>query len=325
MKDLYTEIILRLKSSPGYVTRDELGKACGVGSCDVLQAVETLRSRGYRIDEIPGEGYRLVAAPDLIDACEIKTALADSGLAREVHVFTSVTSTNDVGARLAKQGADHGTVVVAEEQTEGRGRLGRRWESPPGLGLWFSLVLRPDLDARASSAVSLVCALGVAVALRKRYGIKADVKWPNDVVVGPRKICGILTEADFTDGRASLMILGFGLNVLHVLNDFPPELRGKATSIRLETNRRVGRAKLLAEILGAVEEKYAIFSSEGFVNLRRELLALSPLIGKVTRVVTGGGEVEGTALGIDDTGALVLRTESGQLRSVIAGDIVRVG
>ena len=323
MKDLEAGVVLGLRSASGYVTRAELARALAASARDVAKAVGALRLRGYRIDEVPGEGYRLLGAPDALDHLEADLAFRD--LVRgEVHILSKVGSTNDVAARLAREGAPDGTLVMAEEQTEGRGRLGRKWCSAPGLGLWFSLVLRPHLGARRSALVSLVGALGIATALRGEWGVQAEIKWPNDVVVGARKICGLLSEGEFRGGRVSFMVLGVGLNALHRKLDFPPDIRARATSVRLESAREVRRPELLASVLRAVEARYLALGSVGFEKMRRELLALSPLVGKMTRVLTGDREFEGTVVDLDENGALVLRLESGHLKSIVAGEVVRV-
>jgi BirA family biotin operon repressor/biotin-[acetyl-CoA-carboxylase] ligase len=322
--DPETQIILKLRSSAGYLTREELGMASGAGRAGAGRLVERLRDRGYRIDEVPGEGYRLVSSPDTLDACEVTAELRMASLANPVHAFASVDSTNDVASSLAGEGAPEGTTVVAEEQTGGKGRRGRRWHSPEGLGLWFSFILRPDLPARRSACLSLVAAASVASLLRTSCGVNGSVKWPNDVVVGPRKICGILTESEFAGDRVDFVVVGVGLNVLQRPADFPRDLRDAATSIRIESGRLFRRARLLADALVAFGARYKIFQSEGFGPIREELLGLSPLVGKFARIATGRGEIEGTAVDIDETGALILRTESGQLRSIIAGDVVRV-
>ena len=323
MQDLETEIILKLRSS-GYLTREELGGSSGAGKASVGRMIERLRKRGYRIDEIPGEGYRLVSSPDALDACESTAELRSAGLTNPVSAFESVDSTNDVAGSLARDGAPDGTIVVAEEQTGGRGRLGRRWHSPRGLGLWFSLVLRPDVEARQSACLSLVAAASVASALKAGCGVKASVRWPNDVVCGSKKICGILTESEFVGGKLDFVVIGVGLNVHQQVSDFPRDLRTSATSVAIECGRPVRRARLLADVIAAIRDRYATFASEGFGPARKELLSLSSLIGKFTRVATGTGDIDGTAVDIDESGALVLRTESGHLRTIIAGDIVRV-
>lgn len=325
MNDPETEIVLRLKSSPRYVTADELAEASGESRGRVLVLVEGLRSRGYRIDEVPGEGFRLVTSPDVLTAAEIRSVLKGRLLGSSIHVYASVDSTNDVAWDLARDGAAEGTLVVADVQTGGRGRLGRKWDSPGGVGLWFSLVLRPDIEARRSCLIPLIGALGVAYALRGAYGIQAAVKWPNDVVVGPRKICGILAESELRAGRTGFIVMGVGVNVLQGRDDFGPDLGCTATSVRLETGREVRRAEALAEVLLAVEERYLRFRAEGFGQLRKQLLVLSPLIGKCTKVRTGRREVEGTALDIDENGALILRTDSGHLLTIVAGDVALTG
>jgi BirA family biotin operon repressor/biotin-[acetyl-CoA-carboxylase] ligase len=324
MKDLEASVVLGLKSASGYITRAELAGALGTSTREIAKAVGALRLRGYRIDEVPGEGYRLLSAPDALTEHEIRAALRGSRLKGEVHVFDAVASTNDVALSLARKGAGEGTLVVAEEQTEGRGRLRRRWCSAPGLGLWFSLVLRPDLEARRSALVSLVGALGVATALRQEWGVKAQIKWPNDIVVGAKKICGILSEGEFEDDRVRFMVLGIGLNALHGRQDFPADIRARATSVRLESAHETRRLALLASVLRAIEARYHALGSDGFGHMRSELLLLSSLVGKMTRVVTGDSELEGTVVDLDENGALVIRLESGHLKSVVAGEVVRV-
>ena len=321
MSDLETGIVLVLKSSSRYVTREEIAAGIGAAAVDVESAVEELRSRGYRIDEVPGQGYRLIEVPARLDGCELRTALQTRLVGREIFPFGQVTSTNDVAFSLARSGSPEGTLVIAEEQTRGRGRLGRDWDSPPGLGLWFSVVLRPGIAVHESSTVSLSVALAVAAVLRDSYAVDARIKWPNDVLVGPRKICGILTEAEFCGDSVEFIVVGVGLNVLHMRSDFPEGLENVATSISIESSREVDRVDVIARLLSAVEENYLRLCEEGFESIRRDILPLSSLMGNMTRVRTGnGGRVEGVAVDIDGTGALILRTENGLTEKVVAGD-----
>ena len=318
-------IVRRLKASRRYVTADELAEASGKPRRALPGLLAGLRSQGYRIDEVPGEGFRLVTSPDALTAAEIRAELGSGLLGSRIHARRSVASTNDEAFDLARAGAPEGTLVVADAQTGGRGRLGRKWDSPAGMGLWFSLVLRPDVEARQSCLISLVGALGVASALRKVYGVGAAVKWPNDVVVKSRKICGILAETELKAGRTRFIVMGVGVNVLQGPEDFGPDLAKSATSLKIETGRAVKRARVLADLLGALEEKYLQYLAEGFGEARKQLLALSPVVGKYARVRTGHKEVEGTALDIDENGALILRTDSGHLLTIVAGDVVRTG
>jgi len=275
-------------------------------------------------DGAPGEGREPAGGADVLDEAGIRTALAGSRLAREVHIFERVVSTNDQALALARSGAGEGNLVVADRQTGGRGRQGRPWHSAPGLGLWLSLVLRPALEARRSTLVSLAGALGIATTLRQGWGIRAGVKWPNDVVVDGRKICGLLSEGEFSGDSIRFLVLGIGLNALHGREDFPAELAGRATSVALESGRQVRRLELLADVVRAVEAKYFYLEARGFDGIRRELLLVSPLMGKVARVVTAAGELEGTVVDLDENGALVLRLGGGHLKSIVAGEVVRV-
>lgn len=237
-----------------------------------------------------------------------------------VHVFGTLASTNDTAVALGRDAAPEGTLVVADRQTQGKGRLGRRWDSRPGLGLWFSVILRPAMNARHASALSMVGALGVASALRGDYNLPAEVKWPNDVMVGQRKICGVLSEGVITGDAVDFAVLGVGLNVLHGEADFPEDLRGKATSVRLETGKAVARLEALASVAAALESRYLLFKARGFAGVRPALLEVSALVGKPVVVTSGSVRVEGTAAGIDDEGALVLRTAGGD-RRVWAGEV----
>ncbi len=325
MLDPEVQIVLSLKSSERYLTRDELSRLSGVGLPEVAVAIGELTARGYRIDEVPGEGYRLLATPEGLDGSDLKTALRGSRLGREILTFGRVGSTNDIAIALARGGADEGTVVIAEEQTRGRGRLRRRWHSPPGSGLWFSVILKPPLAASDSTKVSLSGALGVARALQECYGVRARLKWPNDVVVGTRKICGILTECEFIEDRVSFVVMGIGLNVLSRQADFAEEIRGIATSLKIEAGLdEIARSRVLADVLNHIAHCYVLLCRNGFESIRTDLLAHSVLIGKVVRVATGRGHVEGVAHDIDESGALIIRRDNGTLERVIAGDVVGI-
>ncbi len=320
MSDLETGIVLMLKSSPRYITRGELTAGLDAAAGELDGAIDDLRARGYRIDEVPGQGLRLVDVPGVLDGCEIRAALHTSLIGREIFPFGRVTSTNDVAFSLARGGSPEGTLVIAEEQVRGKGRLGRDWHSPPGLGLWFSIVLRPDITPHESSTVSLAVALAVAGVIRDSYGVDARIKWPNDVLVGPRKVCGILTEAEFREDRVEFVVVGVGINVLHAESDFPEDLRAVATSISVESRAEVNRIEVISRVLRAVEDKYGHLCRKGFEDIRREILPLSSLMGRMTRVLTGNGTTEGVAIDIDETGALIIRGENGLNEKVVAGD-----
>jgi BirA family biotin operon repressor/biotin-[acetyl-CoA-carboxylase] ligase len=180
------------------------------------------------------------------------------------------------------------------------------------------------LEDQNSATISLGCALAVASVLREKYGVNARIKWPNDVVVDSRKICGILSEGEFIGTRISFVVLGVGMNVLSQESDFPVQLRSIATSLKIESDRQITRTGVLVEMLEAIEREYIRLCGHGFGAVREDLLALSLLVGRVIRIVTGRGEIEGTAVDIDSTGALIVRRDNGSLERIIAGDVVRV-
>jgi BirA family biotin operon repressor/biotin-[acetyl-CoA-carboxylase] ligase len=324
MSQLEVAVVVSLGSDRRYHTCEELGKMCGASPKQIREAIQSLVARGCRIDEVPGEGFRLNGASVVLNGSDVRSNLATKIIGREVFAFGRVGSTNDVATALAKGGAPDGCMVIAEEQTRGRGRLGRKWYSPSQSGLWFSLVLRPEVRAEISTTVSLATALGVAAALEDRYSIPARIKWPNDVVVHRRKICGILTEAEFLGGELNFVVVGVGINLLGEESDFPRELRGIATSLRMESGGQISRSEVLAALTAGIEKMYLRLRVQGFSGIRRELLGKSSLIGRVVRVQTGVGAIEGTATDIDEVGALVLRDASGSLQRVLAGEVVEL-
>jgi BirA family biotin operon repressor/biotin-[acetyl-CoA-carboxylase] ligase len=322
--DIEVGIILNLKKAQRYVTPNELSAACKVPESGIREAIGELSARGYRIDHAPGSGYRLLGTPDLIDGADIRSDLHGNFIGTEVFTFGRITSTNDVALSLARGGSPEGTLVIAEEQARGRGRLGRVWFSPPGCGLWFSLILRPKTSAEASATISLAAAAGVAESLEKAYGIKALIKWPNDVLVDGKKICGILTEAEFVGQKVKFVIVGIGINVLTARDQFPDDIVDIATSVAIETGSKVSRTGVLAHVVAAIENNYVEMTRNGFARLREKLLGRSALIGRITRVKTPEGVVEGVAVDIDTAGALLVRKDNGLTERLVAGEVIGI-
>jgi BirA family biotin operon repressor/biotin-[acetyl-CoA-carboxylase] ligase len=285
----------------------------------VWKRIAALRRGGWRIDGRPSDGYRLAGVPDRVGPIELAPHLR--GAWRTVHWFQETDSTQRVARDLARAGAAEGTVVVAERQTAGRGRLGRSWHSPAGLNLYCSLVLRPPLAPGAVPRLALVVGAAVAAAIVEETGAAAAIKWPNDVLVDGRKVAGILVEMDAEMERVHHVIAGIGVNVNAPVASFPPELRDKATSLRVATGRRVDRAAFAARLLVALEARYGRFVSGGFDSVRAEWERFSCLTGTDVRVAGPDGEVAGRVLGLDDDGALRLARPDGGVARVIAGEV----
>jgi BirA family transcriptional regulator, biotin operon repressor / biotin---[acetyl-CoA-carboxylase] ligase len=249
------------------------------------------------------------------------------GLASRVVWYDTVSSTNDVADQMAAGGAEHGTVVAADAQQRGRGRMGRVWHSPPGAGLYVSVVLKPasfmgPVDrgaASAASRVTLTAGVALADALRAATGLPAAIKWPNDLVVGPRKVCGILAEGAATGETLRHVVLGFGVNVL--ASAYPPEIADRATSIEGELGRPVDRGAVFAESLACLAERLRKVSAGGFDAVLDAWRALSPSsVGAPVQISAAGGWIDAVTSGLDADGALVVRAE-GSLRRVIAGEV----
>jgi len=235
--------------------------------------------------------------------------------------YESVGSTNEVAWEEAEKGAAEWTVIIADEQTEGRGRLSRKWHSPAGLGAWVSIVLRPNVRPSVAPGLTMCASLAVAKALRKLHPMSVSLKWPNDVMVKGRKICGILTEMKASGDTVEFVVCGIGINLNQAAEDFPPELRDAATSVFLATGHRADRTALVAELLQQMEKLYGVFLRRGLAALMGEWRSMCPLFGKIVRMRTRGETVEGVFHDIDAGGALVLRLESGVHRSFLAGDV----
>ncbi len=279
-----------------------------------------LRRAGYVITARRADGYQLAGAPDRLGPAELAPHLA--GTWRRIEWRHELDSTQRLARDLARAGAEEGTTVIAESQSAGRGRLGRQWHSPPGVNLYCSVILRPPLAPAAVPCLALVTGLAVADAVRAVTGLVATLKWPNDVLVGGRKVAGILTELEAEIERVRFVIAGIGVNVN--ADAFPAELADKATSLRLAAGRPVDRAAVTAGLLAALEGRYRRFLAAGFAAMRGEWEACSALTGKEVRVTAPEGEVAGRVLGVDDDGALRLEGPGGELR-VVAGEVTVPG
>jgi BirA family biotin operon repressor/biotin-[acetyl-CoA-carboxylase] ligase len=316
------ELILGFLSESGedYTSGEALSGKLGLSRTAVWKRVEALRTKGYRIEAIPARGYRLVEVPDRLTALEVAPLLETHDLGRTVHHHAVLGSTNEVAFRLAQDGAEHGEVVVAEQQTSGKGRRGRAWVSPPGLNLYFSAILRPELPPQRAPELTLVAAVALAETLRE-CGVDAAIKWPNDVHIDGRKVAGILTELSAEPERVHFVIVGVGVNLNCQDEHFPEELRGVATSLSLARGEKVHRARFAASLWTRLEEWLDLYLETGFDAVRARWKELSSTLGQDVLVRTDRSELRGLAEDIDPSGALLVRTEGGQLERVLAGDV----
>jgi BirA family transcriptional regulator, biotin operon repressor / biotin---[acetyl-CoA-carboxylase] ligase len=302
------------------VSGADLSDRLGITRAAIWARIEELRTLGYEIEASPHQGYRLRAVPDVLHADDLLSLVAGNRvIGRDIQVFQETGSTNDVIERLARDGVGEGVVVFAESQTRGRGRLGRKWVSPPGQGLSFSVLLRPDLRPQAATQVTVIAATALARALRKEADVRASIKWPNDILVGERKLAGVLTELAAEIDRIRYIVLGIGVNVN--VTEFPTDLRGIATSLRIETGQPVRRAELAAAILRELDADYDRLCRGEFARIAEEWAEQCTTLGRPVSIRVGDRTIHGRAEALDDSGALLLRTDHGHLERIVGGDV----
>ena len=312
-------IVAWLRASTAPLSGEELARRLGCSRAAVWKQIGALRRLGYRIEARRAHGYALAAAPDRLGPAELAPHLA--GRWRDIRWLAETDSTQRVARELARAGAPEGTVVIAEAQTAGRGRLGRTWHSPRGVNLYCSIVLRPPLSPAAVPQVALVAGVAAAAALAETPGLAPRLKWPNDVLIDGRKVAGILTEMEAEVERVHHVILGIGVNLNAPRAAFPPELRERATSLFLATGRRVDRAAVTGRLLAALEARYGRFLEGGFEAVRAEWESYSCLTGTDVRVASAEGEMAGRVLGLDADGALMLARPDGTSTRIVAGEV----
>jgi BirA family transcriptional regulator, biotin operon repressor / biotin---[acetyl-CoA-carboxylase] ligase len=317
-----TKILSALRANPDGVSGAELAEKLGVSRAAIWGRIEELRRLGYEIEAGPHFGYRLVSVPDVLHADDLRARLQKTKIVgRDIRVFEQTTSTNDVIEKLARDGVKEGVAVFAESQTKGRGRLGRKWISPTHKGLWFSILLRPDLRPQEATRLTVASATALRRAIHSETGLNPEIKWPNDILVHGKKVAGILTEMSAELDRIQHIILGIGVNVNTNASEFQPDLRKLATSLKIESGRAISRADLATAILRELDRDYAQVCTGGFTALANEWEAHCATIGRNVTVQIGGRRFHGRAESLSDDGALLLRTEHGRLESITGGDV----
>lgn len=315
--------ILKLlrEKAPEPVSGEELAKKLGISRTAIWKHIQVLKEEGYGIEAFTKKGYVLTSVPDKLLPSEIGEKLHTRFLGRHICYEESVVSSNEVLKKLAEQGAADGTVCVAEEQTGGKGRLRRGWFSPKGKGLWFSVLLKPTFLPQEAPKMTLLAAVAVVRAIREVCGVEAQIKWPNDVLLDGKKLVGILTEMSAEFGHINYLVCGTGINVCVPKEMVPEDLRASAVSIADVTGGKVDRVALLAKVLDYMELYYDEACKNGFGAIFDQWRKYSITLGKQVKVIAPDKTYVGTAMDIDDTGALQVRKEDGTVETVLAGDV----
>ena len=320
---LLKEAILGLlkHNRPEYLSGEDICKSLNVTRTAVWKHIQTLREEGYVIDARSRTGYRLTGIPDRLLPAEIRDGLSTRVMGREIDYSAETASTNEVAKEGASKGAEEGLLVVTEEQTGGKGRLGRQWHAPRYKGIYFSLLLYPPVNPSRASQLTMLAAVSLASAIRSETGVEAGIKWPNDLLVRGRKICGILAELSAEVNRIGHLVIGMGINANQDPGDFPEELQDKATSLKLESGRAVPRVRLLQASLESFEHWYGVWLEQGFEPVLAVWKQMSVSLNCPVRIHTLDKSWDGWAEDVDSDGALLLRRPDGSLQRLVSGEV----
>lgn len=313
------KILTLLLENKQYISGQELCEQFGVSRTAVWKVIHQLQEEGYEIEAVRNKGYRLVSVPDLINAQQLQMELHTRWAGKNLVCLKEIDSTNNEAKRQAEQGAVHGTLVVSELQTAGKGRRGRSFASPERCGIFMSLVIKDEIRPERASMLTLVMGLAVQQAIANLTDLKPQIKWPNDIVVNGKKLCGILTEMSIQEDYISHIVIGTGVNVNN--ESFPEDLKDVATSVYMESGKKVSRCRMIAEILRCFEQDYETYMVTQ--DLRELVNAYNAVLinrGRSVRVLDPKEPYNGTALGIREDGELMVETQDG-VRVVSAGEV----
>ncbi|MCA9404115.1 MAG: biotin--[acetyl-CoA-carboxylase] ligase [Candidatus Omnitrophica bacterium] len=310
MKDA---IIDCLRKSAGYASGEDISRQLKISRAGIWKNIEELRKDGYEIVAVPHLGYKLNGIPDKLLPREVAHGLGTAVVGSRVLHFESLASTMDVAFQLGVEDEPEGAVVCAETQTRGRGRMERRWSSPKGKGVYFSLLLRPNLLPTDAAKMTLLSAVAVCEALREVSGLDVHIKWPNDLLVQGKKLAGILMELSAEMDRVRFIVVGLGLNVNTAQRQLPPQ----ATSLKLQTGTSVDRIAVMQAVLRSLDHWYAVLNGQGFDPVIKRWRELSSTLGQKISI----GDIIGTAVDLDEHGGLIVQDKDGQRVRCMTGDV----
>lgn len=317
---LKSKVLRMLKNSEDFISGERISEEFNMTRAAIWKYINMLKEDGYNIESVPRKGYRIISSPDILTLEEVEEYLTTDIIGQTVYYFDSINSTNSKSKEIAYQEKD-GTILVAEEQVDGKGRMGRNWVSPKGKGIWMSIILKPKLDPMKVSKITVLGAAAVHKAL-SNMNIKSEIKWPNDILIDGKKICGILTEMSCEINMINYVVIGIGINANLDEEDIPVDLRHKATSIKISEGREINRKELLANILNIFEELYISFRDKDTISEAIKICREnSSLIGKEIRVIRGDETRLGKALDINDNAELVVKFENGVVENIYSGEV----
>jgi BirA family biotin operon repressor/biotin-[acetyl-CoA-carboxylase] ligase len=307
-----------LKRKPDYVSGDQISHRLGITRQGLWKHIQALKDSGYDIVAVPHLGYKLISCPDRLTPLEVTRDLNTKFIGKKIYYFDTVSSTMDVALQLGIKNASEGTLVLAETQTKGRGRLGRNWFSPKYKGIYLSLILRPKILPQEAPILTLMSAVSVCEAIKEKIGLNTQIKWPNDILIHHKKVGGILTELNAETDLSRFVVIGVGLNV----NNDKKTLVAGATSLKEQKKEEVNRLELLQEILRKLEANYLIFEKKRSPAIVDKWRNWNVSLGRRVRVICQKQHIEGEALDIDMDGGLLIRNDAGLIQKVMSGDVM---
>ncbi len=321
-EQLADRILLLVRSKPKQkIEISDLSKKFKSEVPEINAALRILDEWGYRFSQNKGK-ISFVSAPDILSATEISHKLKTTFMGKVIHSFNSVKSTNDIAHQLAEKGAVEGTIVTAEKQTLGKGRLGRSWHSPDRMGIYVSIILRPKFSPDKAPGISIMSALAVAETLNEYVPKRVQIKWPNDILINSRKVSGVLTELSAEKNKINYVIVGIGINVKQAESDFPHNLKATATSVQRESKKEISRVELLKQSLVNFEKEYLCYKKDQLLKSLPRIRNLSSMLNQKVSLQWNGAAVTGTAVDIDQSGSLII--ESSENRMTISSGEVTV-
>ena len=315
-----SEILRLLKESNTYISGQQLCEQFQVSRTAVWKVIDQLKKEGYQIEAVRNKGYRLINSPDVMSKAEIESLMDTKWAGSNVVYYDEIDSTNNRAKEAGDNKAPHGTLFVADMQVAGKGRRGRVWQSPAGSSIYMTILLYPEISPLKAPQLTLVMAIAVAEGIKEVTGLDTKIKWPNDIVVNGRKICGILTEMSTEIDYINHVVIGAGINVNQ--DDFPEDIRKAASSLKMELGKQVKRSELIAAIMKSFEKDYEIFvKTEDLSGLQELYNSMLVNLDRDVKVLEPGNEYEAHALGINKTGELIVRTAEGEEKEIYAGEV----
>lgn len=311
------KILDYLNKQQDYLSGDQISKHLGITRQGLWKHIQELKDSGYEIVAVPHLGYRLEACPDRLFPLEIGRNLHTKFIGKKIHYFEELASTMDAAMQLGLNGAANGTLVVAEAQAKGRGRLGRSWSSPKYKGIYLSLILRPKISPAACPVLTLLSAVSICEAAKELLDLNLQIKWPNDILVGHKKVAGILTEMNAEVDKVNFVVIGIGLNA----NNDKKSLIAQATSLSQQQGQDINRVALLQELLRKFEHNYLLLEDKGSKEIIHQWRDFTLTLGSRVKVDYQNKQIEGQAVDIDADGALLIRKDSGLIQKISSGDV----